>query len=149
MPIPRTTSAKLGLSHNPPVRLSLLYERSCLRFSSFLSNDDDDDDNDDDGAEKKNNNNGGSLMAVVRYDNNCATIPYVGTYNEAQALKTRMERNTHKHHIFLLKTSRASVPLGPYSSLDDVKTALRGQQHQHVVESLKIGPRNDGPFSKK
>jgi len=61
--------------------------------------------------------------AVVRYDNNCATVPFVGSHEKAEELKERMTRNTHKHHIYLMET-KTHVPLGPYSSLSEVKAAL-------------------------
>ena len=67
-----------------------------------------------------------AVAAVIRYDNNCATIPYVGTYEEALSLKERMEANTHKHHIFLVEGNFPhEVPLGPYPSLDEAKKSLR------------------------
>mmetsp|Transcript_200 Transcript_200/g.288 ORF Transcript_200/g.288 Transcript_200/m.288 type:complete len:114 (+) Transcript_200:50-391(+) len=63
--------------------------------------------------------------AVVRYDNNVATVPFVGSQEKAVELKSRMTQNTHKHHIYVLPSSQPSVPLGPYPSMDKVKEMLK------------------------
>ncbi|CAB9496579.1 expressed unknown protein [Seminavis robusta] len=64
-------------------------------------------------------------MAVVRYDNNVATIPFVGPDLEAKKLHDRMTRETHKHHVYLIPTRKKSVASGPYQSLDQAKNALK------------------------
>ena len=66
--------------------------------------------------------------AVVRYDNNVATIPFIGSESEAAMLYERMTRETHKHHVYLMQTDKPSVPSGPYTSLDKVKEALKMDQ---------------------
>lgn len=77
-------------------------------------------------------------IAVVRYDNNCATVPFVGSAGEAEALKDRMETNTHKHHIYLMKSAVPSVPIGPYQSLDAVRLALQqnSKKKQHKMTRI-------------
>lgn len=87
-----------------------------------------------------------ALAAVIRYDHNCATIPYVGSYDEASSLKERMEANTHKHHIFLVEGDfRREVPLGPYPSLDAARKALGycvGEENEEKW-IMKIGEYED------
>lgn len=63
-------------------------------------------------------------MAVVRYDNHCATIPFVGEEAAAIRLHDRMTQQTHKHHVYLFKTDKTHVPLGPYSSLKEARQVL-------------------------
>ena len=65
--------------------------------------------------------------AVVRYDNNVVTIPYVGCQSKAEELQQRMTKETHKHHVFLIETSRKNVPHGPYKSLEEAKQLLLQQ----------------------
>ena len=64
-------------------------------------------------------------MAVVRYDNNVATIPFVGSESEAKSLQDRMTKETHKHHVYLMPTNRSSVEFGPYRSLEEAQNALK------------------------
>lgn len=70
--------------------------------------------------------------AVVRYDNNCVTIPFVGNHDEAVNLHRRMTGDTHKHHVFLMKASRDNVPIGPYRSLEEAKTVLSGGAYMQI-----------------
>ena len=65
---------------------------------------------------------------MVRYDNNVVTIPYVGCQSKAEELQQRMTKETHKHHVFLIETSRKNVPHGPYQSLEEAKQVL--QRHE-------------------
>ena len=67
------------------------------------------------------------FTAVVRYDNNVATIPFVGAEAEAKKLHDRMTKETHKHHVYLVTTHKATVPSGPYKSLDEAKAMLHGK----------------------
>lgn len=66
------------------------------------------------------------FTSVIRYDNNCATIPFLGSPKKTMYLKNRMESNTHKHHIYLLNSFRETVPpWGPYQSLHEVYAVLK------------------------
>jgi len=66
--------------------------------------------------------------AVIRYDNNCVTIPFVGCEKEAVSLKQKMTNQTHKHHVFLMKTKRRQVFIGPYKNLEKAKDALNEKE---------------------
>ena len=72
--------------------------------------------------------------AVIRYDNNVVTIPYVGCQSKAEELQQRMTKETHKHHVFLIETSRKNVPHGPYKSLEEATKQLLQQQHHEEDE---------------
>ena len=72
--------------------------------------------------------------AVVRYDNNVVTVPYVGCQSKAEELQQRMTKETHKHHVYLMKPSRKEVPQGPYSSLEKVKQVLGAQNETAAIE---------------
>lgn len=82
----------------------------------------------DNTANKKDGNDGRvhskKYTAVVRYDNNVVTIPFVGASPKAMELQKRMTRETHKHHVYLIPTNKPTVASGPYFSLEDAKTAL-------------------------
>lgn len=50
--------------------------------------------------------------AVVRWDNNVVTVPFVGDEGRARALAARMTSETHKHHVFVRRCSRPSLSSG-------------------------------------
>lgn len=62
----------------------------------------------------------GKFFAVVRWDNNVVTIPFVGREEEASALASRMTAEQHKHHVFIRQVTRPRVPAGPYRTLEEV-----------------------------
>jgi hypothetical protein len=67
------------------------------------------------------------LYAVLRWDNNVITVPFVGGEADAEALAARMTKETHKHHVFVRRVSSDTVPSGPYRSLDEIPHLVKDE----------------------
>jgi hypothetical protein len=50
--------------------------------------------------------------AVLRWDNNVVTVPFVGDETRARALAARMTSETHKHHVFVRRCQSSTLPPG-------------------------------------
>jgi hypothetical protein len=55
--------------------------------------------------------------AVLRWDNNVVTVPFVGDEARARALAARMTSETHKHHVFVRRSQSSTLPPGSYARL--------------------------------
>eukprot|EP00035_Acanthoeca_spectabilis_P027148 m.465528 g.465528 ORF g.465528 m.465528 type:complete len:106 (-) comp24312_c0_seq1:211-528(-) len=69
------------------------------------------------------------FYAVIRWDNNVATVPFVGSSEGAEALAARMTSQQHKHHIFIRKVSEGQIPPGPYRSLEEIPHLMAADEH--------------------
>lgn len=62
---------------------------------------------------------GPPYFAVVRVANEMATVPFVGTKDEADVIARRME-SQKAQRVFVREVRRPFVPFGPYTSVDEI-----------------------------